>query len=499
VTLGLHGASVFVRQEPRSVEWKWAVEQSASDEGVDALLEAEHARAEAQCNRARGLVLLVLGIAALIYAPALTPALVRVNVDVFAPMLAWTVWQHWRYHRRHETPAWLATVNAVTDLASITALLIGYGLAGAPGLAIHAPIFLAYFAVLAASPFTGSARHAALVTVAAICAATTVALTCILSGRVDIAAGPLAVTRINQVALLDEGAKVLLLGTVGAIATYATARSERILRRALAAQVKQDAEERAMAVRLRETETLAAVGSLAAATVHDVQNPLTAIGLQTEHLFRMQLGDGAREELRVIRDETRRAQAFLSDLLQFARSAGSDDDGRPLSIAQRIDAAVAAVRPLLSAHGVPVVIVVENMEESAALPGSAVRLERALVNLLVNAVQAMEGQIGPKRIRIRAGTINDGRGLVIDVEDSGPGFRGDLVTRGFDRFVSTKPAGKGTGLGLWIVRQIVTGLNGHVTASNLPEGGARVRIEAPSLYGASAPAKIKTAPMAVRL
>src|SRR5262249_46808285 len=154
---------------------------------------------------------------------------------------------------------------------------IGYGLAGAPGLALHAPIFLAYFAVLAASPFSGSARHAGLVTVAAVCASSAVALTVILSGRVEGVAGPLALTGRNQASILDEGAKVALLGTVGAIATYATAWSERTLRRALAAQVQRDAEERAMVDRLRETETLAAVGTLAAATVHDVRNPLTTI------------------------------------------------------------------------------------------------------------------------------------------------------------------------------------------------------------------------------
>jgi signal transduction histidine kinase len=463
-----------VRQEPRSAELKWTVEESATADTVEALLEAEQARAEDRLNRARVLVVLVLGIAALLYAPSLTPALVRVNLGVFVPMLAWTVFQHWRYHRQHRTPPWLPTVNAVMDLASITALEIGYGLAGAPGLALHAPIFLAYFAVLASSPFTGSARHAALVTVAAMIAASTVAVTVILSGRVQLVAGPLAMIRTDQASLLDEGAKVALLGTVGAIATYATAWSERTLRRALAAQVRRDAEERALVERLGETETLAAVGTLAAATVHDVRNPLTSIGLQSELLLGMPLGDAAHEDLRLIRDEARRAQSFLSDLLTFARSASQDDDNRPLSIGERIDEAVAAVRPLLNAHRVPVEVTIEDIANAVTLPGSAVRIERALVNLLVNAVHAMEGQTNAKRIRIHVRA-----GLVIDVEDTGPGFPGNLATRAFERFVTTKPAGKGSGLGLWIVRQTVAGLGGIVTATNLAEGGARIRIEVP--------------------
>jgi len=470
-----------VRREPRSVEWEWKVDESETADTVEALLAAEHARAEDRLNRARGLVLFVLGVAALLYAPSLTPSLVRVNASVFVPMFAWTVFQHWRYHRRLRTPAWLAKVNAATDLGAITALEIGYGLAGAPGLALHAPIFLAYFAVLAAGPFSGSARHAGAVTIAAVIASATVALTVILSGRVQLVAGPLALTRTDQASWLDEGAKVALLGTVGAIATYATAWSERTLHRALAAQVRRDTEERAMVERLREAETLAAIGTLAAATVHDVRNPLTSIGLQSEMMLRMPLGDGPHEELRLIRDEARRAQSFLSDLLTFARTASKDDDARPLSIGERIDEAVAAVRPLLNAHRIPVEITVDDIANAETLPGSAVRLERALVNLLVNAIHAMESQTGPRLIRIRVRA-----GLVIDVEDTGPGFPGDLSTRAFERFVTTKPAGKGTGLGLWIVRQTVSTLGGAVTAANLPEGGARIRIELPQYVEARA-------------
>jgi signal transduction histidine kinase len=198
-------------------------------------------------------------------------------------------------------------------------------------------------------------------------------------------------------------------------------------------------------------------------------------------MLRLPLGEGPHADLRLIRDEARRAQSFLSDLLTFARTASKDDDARPLSIGERIDEAVAAVRPLLNAHRIPVEITVEDIANADTLPGSAVRLERALVNLLVNAIHAMESQTGPRLIRIRVRA-----GLVIDVEDTGPGFPGDLSTRAFERFVTTKPAGKGTGLGLWIVRQTVSTLGGAVTAANLPEGGARIRIELPQYVEARA-------------
>ncbi len=448
------------------------------DESIGALLRAEHARAERLLNHVRGGVLLLLGAAAIVYAPALTAALVRVNILVFTPMLLWTAFQELRYHRPHYAPSWLITVNAAADLGAITALQAGYGLAGIPGLALHSPIFLAYFAVLASRPFTGSERHAAGVTIGVVCAYATLVAAMVLTGRVHLVNSPLAVTTSSDASMLDEGAKLMLLGMVGAIATYATAWNERTLRRALAAQLRRDIEEREMTDRLREADKLAAIGTLAAATVHDVRNPLTAIALQSELLMESPLGEPLRNDLTLILEEARRAMAFLADLLQFARSANTEPETVPLAIAETVDAAVAAARPLLHEHRIPVEVSIENLNGNLApLHGSPMRLERALVNLLVNSVQAMEEQDGAKAIRVHARPDATGRGVILDVDDTGPGFPAGLVTRAFERFVTTKPPGKGTGLGLWMVRQTVSDLGGRVSAINLAGGGARVRVE----------------------
>jgi signal transduction histidine kinase len=89
---------------------------------------------------------------------------------------------------------------------------------------------------------------------------------------------------------------------------------------------------------------------------------------------------------------------------------------------------------------------------------------------MINAVHAMETRTSPKTVRVMTGRD---RGLVwLTVEDTGPGFAPGIVDRIFERFFTTKPAGKGTGLGLWIAREIVDDHGGTIEASNRPEGGA---------------------------
>ena len=112
----------------------------------------------------------------------------------------------------------------------------------------------------------------------------------------------------------------------------------------------------------------------------------------------------------------------------------------------------------------------------------------------MNAVQAMEGQTRPKVLRIRLGTGNGAPmavepeprangarsgAITLDVEDTGPGFPVGAETQAFERFFTTKPPGRGTGLGLWIVRETVAAFGGTVHADRGAEGGACVRLAFP--------------------
>jgi len=106
------------------------------------------------------------------------------------------------------------------------------------------------------------------------------------------------------------------------------------------------------------------------------------------------------------------------------------------------------------------------------------RLRQLLHNLLINAVEALEGQPDGEITVTTRLAHRDGEEIAgIEVEDNGPGFQRELIGQVFDPYVTTKA--KGTGLGLAIVRKIVEEHGGHIEADNRAGGGARVRIDLP--------------------
>ncbi|MGQ0643607.1 MAG: putative bifunctional diguanylate cyclase/phosphodiesterase [Gemmatimonadaceae bacterium] len=180
-------------------------------------------------------VLMLLALAAAVYSVRLPRSLSAVNAAVLGPMLGWTLVQHFSVHRRRATWRYLSTVNALIDITAITALLFGYGLTGNPDLAVKSPVWVAYCAILAARPFTGSPTGAALATTGAVLQYAFVGAYFTTAGDLPLWATPLESARLSGTSLFDEGAKLLLLAIVGGVATYATAWAERAMRRAVGA------------------------------------------------------------------------------------------------------------------------------------------------------------------------------------------------------------------------------------------------------------------------
>lgn len=199
-----------------------------------ALLDVEHASAERLLIRVRAIALLLLTGAAIVYARHLTRALTAVNVSVLAPMLCWTLVQH-EYYRRRQIPSALPTINAIVDVAAVTALLLGYGTVGQPELAVKSPIWAAYFIILAARPFTTSARHAAITSATALAAYAALLIYFTTGGHLVLRDSPLETVAGRGTSLADEGSKLLLLAIAGAVATFATSWTERTLSRATTA------------------------------------------------------------------------------------------------------------------------------------------------------------------------------------------------------------------------------------------------------------------------
>src|SRR3954463_3414139 len=128
-------------------------------------IEVQRERAERLLNGVRALVLAMLALAALAYAPHIPISVQHANWAVLIPTLAWSVAQFWldarRNLREEPLPSWVALVNPLVDITAVTAILAGYSFAQSGALALKSPIFLAYFVILAARPIASSTRKAA--------------------------------------------------------------------------------------------------------------------------------------------------------------------------------------------------------------------------------------------------------------------------------------------------------------------------------------------------
>jgi signal transduction histidine kinase len=443
------------------------------------LLAVERSRAERLLNALRLGIVGLLAIAAVAYAPAIPRALRIANVAVLFPMLAWSVWQGVLARRDGGIlPAWLSAVSPLVDATAITAIVISYGLLGAPIVALKAPVALVYFVILAARPMTGSPRSAAATTVVIVLEYALILLV-LLPVAGGVTADPITAAASGRVSLLDEGMKIALLGACGAISTYATAWHSRVLTRALAGQLARDTEERELAARLQEADKLAALGILAASIAHEVNNPLSAIALSADLLARTASDDATREELVAIANDARRTAGTVRNLLSFARTDSSTRAA--ITLDEPVDRALGTLRSLLRDRGITVEA--SLAARGVELHGDAAALERVVINLVINAAQAMEGQARERVVRVA--TWDDGDRVHLTVEDSGPGFAPGAAERLFERFFTTKPAGKGTGLGLWMVAQVVEMHGGTISATDTGSG-ARFALAFPRLSDAVA-------------
>ena len=224
-------------------------------------------------------------------------------------------------------------------------------------------------------------------------------------------------------------------------------------------------------------ERLATLGELAAGVVHELNNPLTSITVYAEYLVRKLESQGAEvpdlDKLRRIGASAQRILRFSRDLVQYARPSGKDFESVDVSAVVR--QSVSICDHLVERGGIELEIALDP--ELPVIMAIAGQLEQVLINLITNAVHAVES--GGKVI-VRA--LPDGpSAIVIEVADSGPGVPEDDRERIFEPFFTTKPDGKGTGLGLPIVRNIIDQHRGQISVSRSELGGAAFRVVIPIL------------------
>ncbi len=224
--------------------------------------------------------------------------------------------------------------------------------------------------------------------------------------------------------------------------------------------------------KLRQTEKLTAVGQLAAGIAHEINNPLGSIlGFAQAAARRLAPTDELSVPVAGIEEEARRCKRIVSDLLTFSRQ--SEPRLEVFELGSALDAALTMVWAQARVRGVSV--------ERRSLAPAPVRADRdqlmqVAVNLCANALDAMPDG---GRLTVWTGRDDGGR-IYLEVEDTGAGIAEEHKAHVFEPFFTTKELGRGTGLGLSLVHEIVTRHGGEVSLRSSPGRGSAFRVLLPA-------------------
>ena len=244
---------------------------------------------------------------------------------------------------------------------------------------------------------------------------------------------------------------------------------------------------------LIRAEKLASLGTLLSGVAHELNNPLSNISSSAQILkedpdaepgFRTQL-------IEDIDAETLRARRIVRALLDYA----GDREFKPAAVP--LAELVEETLRFLKSKRPPGVEVRVDIPPHLAVRGDRPRLQQVLLNLVINAFDAMGGA-GILSVSARAATSGDRDDLlpaslgqcrpgnpVVDLvlADTGPGIPDTLLAKVFDPFFTTKPVGQGSGLGLFITHEIVEEHGGCIGVANRPGSGAEFRLRLPAAGG----------------
>ena len=225
---------------------------------------------------------------------------------------------------------------------------------------------------------------------------------------------------------------------------------------------------------LWQSQKLATVGQSAASVVHELNNPLTTIMTYSDFLLkRFDADDTMRDRLHRIHEAGQRIHLFSKQLLDYSRPSTSL--AAPVDIHAVMDRALSFCMHLLRSSDVAIE---RSYRDVPMLKGLETPLTQVFVNLITNAKSAM----GDKSGTIRLATRSTESHVTIEVSDEGSGIAAEHLPHLFDAYFTTKNKAKGVGLGLHIVKQIISEHGGDIRATNRPTGGALFIIELPTTH-----------------
>jgi two-component system, NtrC family, sensor histidine kinase HydH len=211
------------------------------------------------------------------------------------------------------------------------------------------------------------------------------------------------------------------------------------------------------------------LGRLLGRLAHEIRNPLSSLDIHVQLLEEdlAALAPEARKpldpRLEIIHGELHRLESIVERFLRLAGPSALDLE--PVEISRILTHVCGLLRAEASTRQIEITTQIEN--DLPLVTADPVRLTQALMNLVINAVQAVEKN---GRVQVGASRSASGDALVLRVQDDGPGIPASKLEEIFDPYFTTKP--EGIGLGLWIARQIAVAHGGTLRTENAPAGGA---------------------------
>ena len=224
---------------------------------------------------------------------------------------------------------------------------------------------------------------------------------------------------------------------------------------------------------LIHAEKLAGIGSFASGIAHDINNPLQLILGLAENLADEQDLKTIHEQALEIIEAVKRTSAICRDLTQYARKTSARDD-MIVSLNNRLDEALKIARYAACFHDISIEKV---YRQSTVAKGNPDELTHIFVNLITNAVHAMDHGGGTLTL---VSDISD-RGSTVRIHDTGCGIAPETLDKIFEPFFTTKEPGKGTGLGLYNVKTIVTKMHGSVDVESRVDHGTTFTLTFPPI------------------
>ena len=231
---------------------------------------------------------------------------------------------------------------------------------------------------------------------------------------------------------------------------------------------------------LLQAEKMAALGQTISGVAHELNNPLATILTWSERLAAADVSADTKRGLETILHQAERAARIVRNLLTFARKRHTTRTMVDLNAVVRETLALRAYDQRVSN-----ITTIEAL--AAGLPqlfADPHQIQQVLLNLVINAEQAMLGAHGRGTLVVRTWHDLDRDLVVLEVSDDGPGVPGDVQSKIFDPFFTTKEVGKGTGLGLTVAYAIVQEHGGEIRVSSSQERGATFIVEVPAGVGA---------------